>query len=354
MFHPADFKLLPEHEQALTQPFSGDPEVAETFNIWLYDGKRNIGINVHPRATGGKMMTSVTVFLPDGRIARANHGADASFTDKWRPEAPHVKLHCVEPLHHWELDIDDLPVYLTSDAEQASRTVENDDPVFRVSARARIETVAPAWINGALLPESRQTLEAASFWFGNRTAAGFDPRAFRYDQLIRGDGRVRFEGADYDFDGVGLRGHVRGVRRMPGMVGHTWAEGYCPETKRGFGTTMFLREGGGYVHSEGFLFENGKLYPARAIHQPKIDRNPANADYVFELACDELGLVRILGTDVRAFWWQMQGWGVHAPLRFGWDGSAPLLMKQGIGCFRWENGDIGYGLVERSGGPASA
>lgn len=349
MFHPADLTLRDEHEKALTEPFADDPEVAETFNIWLYDGDRNIGLNIHPRATGGKMSTAVTIFLPDGRIARSNHGPEESFSDPWQPEAPHVKLHCAQPFRRWDFAIEDLPVYLTSDAEQASRTVADDDPKFTISASAQIDTVAPVWINGALLPESRQTLEAASLWFGNRTVSGFDPRTFRYDQLLRGNGMIVFEGKSHAFSGVGLRGHVRGARRMPGMVGHTWAEGYCAQSGRGFGTTMFLRPGGGYVHSEGFLLQDDRMYPARTIHQPSIDRDPANRDYVFELACDELGLVRITGTDVRAFWWQLQGWGVHAPIRFGWDPAAPVLMKQGIGRFQWDNGDIGYGLVERSG-----
>ena len=349
MYHPSDFKPLPEHEGALTAPFADDPEVIETFNIWLYDAARNIGVNLHPRATGGAMSCAITVFLPDGRIARANHGGEGSFSDPNRPESKFVKLHCVTPFERWNARVAEAPVYMTSDAGQALGTVPDETPTTTISLTTSIETTAPIWVNGGLLPESRQTIGDASFWFGNRTVAGYDPRTFRYDHLVRGEGEVVFEGQTLAFSGVGLRGHVRGVRRMPGMLGHTWAEGYCPETKRGFGTTMFIRKGGGYVHNEAFLFENGRMYPARAIWTPHIDRNPANRDYVFELACDELGLVRIHGHDMRAFWWQMQGWGVHAPLKFGCDPSAPVLMRQGIGRFTWENGDVGYGLVERSG-----
>jgi hypothetical protein len=112
---------------------------------------------------------------------------------------------------------------------------------------------------------------------------------------------------------------------------------------------MFLREGGGYVHSEAFVFEDGVMHPARIICTPHLDRDPASCDTVFELACDALGLVRITGHDVRAFWWAMQGWGVPAPIRYGCDRNAPVLMKQGITRFAWDNGDIGYGLLERSG-----
>lgn len=350
MFHSADTTLTPEHDHALTAPLREDPEAIETFNIWLYDGARNIGINLHPRATGGAMESAITIFLPDGRIARANHGVPGTFTDAARPSSQHVKLHCERPFERWSGVVDDAAVYMTSDEEQASRTVD-DTPTARISAEFAFEMVAPVWVNGALLPESRQTLQdQVSWWFGNRLASGFSPLAFRYDQLIEGKGVIHFEGQDYAFAGVGLRGHVRGVRRMPGMLGHCWAEGYCPQSRRGFGTTMFLRKGGGYVHSEAFLFEDGVLHPARIVATPQIDRDPRSAEGVFELACDALGLRRILSSDVRAFWWQLPSWGEHGAVRFGWKADAPVLMKQAIARFTWEDGgDVGYGLVERSG-----
>jgi hypothetical protein len=348
--HPADITLTPDHDLALVAPLPDDPEVIETFNIWLYDGARNTGINLHPRATGGAMESAITVFLPDGRIARANHGAPGPFTDPRRPSSAVVKLFCEKPFERWQVVVDDAQVYMTSDADQAART-SDDTPTTRISMEASFTMVAPAWINGALLPESRQTLQdQVSWWFGNRIAAGFSPLAYRYDQLIEGSGTIHFEGRDYPFEGVGLRGHVRGVRRMPGMLGHTWAEGYCPETKRGFGSTMFLRKGGGYVHSEGFLFEDGVLHPARVICTPHIERDPRVTGSVFELACDALGLRRIVAEDLRTFWWQLPSWGEHGAVRFGWNPEAPVLMRQGIARFTWEDGgDTGYGLIERSG-----
>jgi hypothetical protein len=112
---------------------------------------------------------------------------------------------------------------------------------------------------------------------------------------------------------------------------------------------MFSREGGGYHHSEGFLVRDGELHPARVISLPHLDRDPEKRDHVFELACDALGLVRIQGHDLRAFWWRMQAWGAHAPILYGCERQAPRLMKQAIDRFTWEDGAVGYGLVERSG-----
>ena len=61
-------------------------------------------------------------------------------------------------------------------------------------------------------------------------------------------------------------------------------------------------------------------------------------------------MARSLSSDVRAFWWQLPSWGEHGAVRFGWRADAPVLMKQGVARFTWEDGgDVGYGLVERSG-----
>ena len=349
-WHPADLALTAAHESALLAPDPAEPELAETFNVWLYDPDTDTGFNIHPRAGGGTMISSITAFLPDGRIARANFGDEGSFADQLRPASAFVALEIVEPFKHWRVVASDAPVWLTSDAEQAGGLIEPREPSATISFTADIYDAADPWINGALLPESRKTMqEPTSWWMGNRTSTGFDPRAFRYDVLVRGQGVVRFEGRDYPMNGVGLRGHVRGVRRVAGMIAHCWSEGLSLDGQRGFGSTMFVREGGGYEHSEAFLIQDGVRYPARIIATPHLNRDPANPFSVFELACDELGLVRIEAEDLRQFWWRMDGWGAPTPIRYGADRDAPLLMKQGIARYRWADETLGYGLQERSG-----
>lgn len=349
-WHPADLILTAEHETALLTPDPAQPELGETFNVWLYDPETDTGFNIHPRAGGGTMISSITAFLPDGRIARANFGDEGSFTDPSRPASAFVALEIIEPFKHWRVVVSDAPVWLTSDAEQAAGGIEPRDPTTTISFTADIFDAAEPWINGALLPESRQTMqEPVSWWMGNRTSAGFDPRAFRYDVLVRGQGAIRFEGRDYPMDGVGLRGHVRGVRRVAGMIAHCWSEGLSLDGQRGFGSTMFVRAEGSYEHSEAFLLQDGVRYPARIIATPHLNRDPVNPFSVFELACDELGLVRIEAEDLRQFWWRMDGWGAQTPIRYGAQQDAPLLMKQGIAQYRWSDGTLGYGLQERSG-----
>ena len=357
-YHPADFKLLADHDHALIDSV-GDPEIVETFNTWVYDGNSNTGFNLYPLATPGRMETGVTVFLPDGRIARANYGGVATFSDPACPASTHAALKCVEPFKRWTVTVNEMPVWMTNDEDNATRSITDMTPTTTISLEAELNMPAPPWINGALLPESRQTLdERVGGWFSNRLSAGFSPLAFRYDQLVEGRGEVRFEGRTYPIVGEGLKGHVRGVRRLDGMAGHTWAEGYSADGRRGFGVTMFPRRGGGYLHSEGFLFQNGEVYPARVIHLSHVPRDPAQKAFVFELACDALGLVRILGEEKRVFWWTIDHWGswrtatrTETPtIAYGFNADAAMIMRQGVARFTWEDGsDIGHGIVEQSG-----
>lgn len=349
-FNPADLQLRPEDDFALVQPLN-DQNIVETFNIWIHDGIRNVGINLHPLLSPGEMKCAITAFLPDGRILDVHHYGQARFDDPARPASAHVRLECVEPFRKWAITIDGAPVTVSSDAEHRAGPIADHEPSARLSFKGELRMVSPPWINGALLPESRQTVDAmVGGWFANRLTDGFSPQAFRYDQLVEGSGVLTFEGQDYPIDGQGVKGHVRGVRRLAGMTGHTWAEGYSPDGQRGFGVTMFTRPGGGYHHSEAFLLEKGKVYPARIIALPHLVRDPAKVDAVYELACDELGLVRIFGHETRSYWFSINGWDNPGPIICGFNPAGHYLMRRGLVRFTWEDdGAIGHGFVESSG-----
>ncbi len=349
-FHPADLTLRPEDDLALVEPLS-DPGVQETFNIWLHDGARNVGLNLHPKVTPGEMVCAITAFLPDGRILDVHHAGPAKFSDPARPASAYVKLECLEPFRKWSIIIDEAPVSVTSDEAHRSGPIADHEPDARLSFKGELRLVSPPWINGALLPESRQTVgDLVGGWFSNRLSDGFSPEAFRYDQLIDGAGVLTFEGREYPLNGQGVKGHVRGVRTLAGMTGHTWAEGYSPDRQRGFGVTMFTRPGGGYHHSEAFLLQGGKVYPARILAIPHLVRDPAKVDAVYELACDELGLVRIFARESRSYWFSLNGWDNPGPIVSGFTPEGHYVMRRGLVRFTWEDdGAVGHGFVESSG-----
>ena len=57
-WHPADLALTPAHESALLTVDQSEPELGETFNVWLYDPATDTGFNIDPRAFGGRMISS--------------------------------------------------------------------------------------------------------------------------------------------------------------------------------------------------------------------------------------------------------------------------------------------------------
>lgn len=342
--------LRPEQDHLLTGLLPEDGEARETMNVWFYDGQRDIGFNIHAGMFDGEMAAPVTMFLPGGRILRIRSDQPAKFGDGSRPHSLRVSYTCEQPFRAWRFAIDALPVWETSDGQLAAGTIADETPTTTVSLSASAEMVSPAYLQGAMLPEAAAEIAGEpGLWFACRVRAGLTPEAFRYDQMFHATGTITFEGVEYPFDGYGLRGHVRGVRALGKMAGHTWLAGAFP-SGTAFAIQTFPRPEGGYFFSEGYLFRDGMVYPNRVIHAPRFNPDADEPGFVVELACDQLGLTRIEGRDRRLFWWSMAKWGDGQPPRWGFDPAAGMVMRQGVTEYRLD-GETGYGMCERSGAP---
>ncbi len=317
-------------------------------NVWCFDGERNIGFNIHAGMYRGEMTAPVTIFLPDGRILRIRTDAPAHFTDGARPHTRHVRYTCDAPFRTWRFDIDDMPVWVTSDAELAAGAIRDETPTTTVSLHAVSEMLSPVYLQGGMLPEAAAAVAGEpGLWFACRVRSGLTPEAFRFDQMFRARGTIVFEGKTYDFEGFGLRGHVRGYRALGKMDGHSWLAGAF-DSGMTFGIQTFPRPDGGYHFTEAYIWKDGVLYPNRVIHAPRMNYDASEPGFVVELACDQLGLTRIEGVDKRLFWWSMGAWGDGQPPRWGVDPDAAMVMRQAVteyGC----DGEVGYGMCERSG-----
>lgn len=349
--------LNPEDDLALTALMREDPQVAETFNVWLYDPEKNVGINVHPAVQGGRMGAMASIFLPDGRVLRAQDEA-AVFSSPSEFGSKHIQYTCKEPFREWAYRADKLPVFVTSGVDQKRGGVADKAPSAKVSFEIEAVTKAPPYIQGTLLPEAGEAIKGLpGRWIAVHLSSGPSELTRRYDQALAGAGSISFEGQTYEFSGYGLRGHVRGVRDLDGMEGHTWIGAVFPSGIC-LGVQVYPRSDGGYHLSEAYLYKDGVMYPNRVIYASRLNRNPDVHKFVVELACDELGLTRIVGEDRQAFWWSMSSWtgGTTADAKskqerridYGIDPDAPLLMKQAVSVFELD-GEIGSGMCERSG-----
>jgi hypothetical protein len=340
--------LRPEQDHLLTGPLPEDELAAETMNVWFYDGARDTGFNIHASVANGVMTAPVTVFLPDGRILRIRTDEPDRFTDPREPHTKHVRYTCEAPFRKWRMRIDELPVWVTNAEELHRGAITREDPTTTVSLELEAEMMSPVYLQGAMLPEAADLIEGEpGLWFAARVRSGLTPAAFRFDQMYRGTGHIRFEGQIYPFEGFGLRGHVRGVRQLSKMDGHTWLGGAFPSGMT-FGIQTFPRPEGGFHFTEGYIYKNGIMYPNRVIYAPRMNYDPDEPEFTLELACDQLGLTRITGSDRRLFWWSMAAWGRNEPPRWGIDPQSAMVMRQAVTRYECD-GEIGYGIAERSG-----
>jgi hypothetical protein len=346
---PFSFGLRPDQDHLLLGPHPEDPMAAETMNVWVHDGDRNTGFNIHAQMQNGEMRAPVTVFLPDGRILRIRTDTPAAFTDPARPHTQHVRYACEQPFRKWRFEIDDLPVWVTNKDELSNGVVADETPTTKVSIVAEATMLSPAWLQGTLLAEAYEAVAEtpAGIWIAARVQSGMTSEAFRFEQAIVAEGEIRFEGETFPFKGYGLRGHVRGTRIMGGMDGHTWLSGATPGGTA-FGLLSFPRPEGGFHFSEAFLFRNGVLYPSRARYAPPMSYDPDQGEYVIELVNDQLGLTRITGRDERLFWWSMAAWGSQQAPRWGLAPDAQMVMRQALARFEID-GETAFGMNERSG-----
>ncbi|NBU84890.1 MAG: hypothetical protein EBS21_09940 [Sphingomonadaceae bacterium] len=341
--------LLPEQDHALVAPLAADPTAGETMNFWAYDPVRDIGINIHPRIGSGQVHCMVTLFLPGGRILR-QRADTGTFYDPAAPGSAHVRYRCEVPFRRWHYTVDQLPAFVTSDGEQRAAVVEDETPTASITLRLIADGAAPVWRNGTMTAESAQMMAgAAGLWIGGRLSSGMSSESYRYDQLVRVLGEVETPDGTLQFEGSGLRSHVRGTRKLEGMAGTCWMSGLFPSGK-GFGVLVNIGVDGRYWFSEACITDGTTLSPARVLQFPGRHHDLDEGRFWVQLASDSHGLIDIAGEDVRAFYWSMPSWGSTAtvPPRYGKDPEAGILMKQALARYQW-NGETGFGLNERSG-----
>ena len=96
---------------------------------------------------------------------------------------------------------------------------------------------------------------------------------YRIEQLFRAEGTLRLDGRTRDFKGVGSRIHRQSVRPMAAFRGHCWQSAVFPDG-RAFGYIAYpLRDGEREAdrYNIGYLYQDGKMYPARARSIPSCE-----------------------------------------------------------------------------------
>ena len=297
---------------------------SETYNQWVYDPARGIGLNVwfaSGQNGGGKpfpeFMATVIAFV-DGETfigsseGHGNHPGGVA--------AGNAFLTIVEPFKR--LQIDYLGLLKPSAGVQKDGSVDHGlEPVLSKMTLA-VEIVSPAIEQGSQGDR------------GEVAASGTIPRsALRYEQLCRITGPIQIGSRRLQLDALGMRSHRRNSASIydSGAVGHTWATALFP-SGRGFHLLSYQVEPKGEVGSlYGHYFDGARYHEAKVLRFPYFTGEFGKEQSTLEMVVDG----RLITIEVIS----------DAPL-VNIPPKGPRLSRSAA-QFRMD-GEVGGGLLERS------
>ncbi|AYJ85301.1 hypothetical protein D3Y57_04590 (plasmid) [Sphingomonas paeninsulae] len=324
-----------------------DPDTFETYNVWLVDGARRLGVNMHLYyLRDGIARERASLFLPDGRTYITH--SKGTYDRAEYPGGSSLRYHCVKPFERWNFSWKSTASELTETAERAGFVAGG--PEVRVEVAIEAETITEPWI----IP-----LSTGPFSLQGPAMISKGVMLGKYEQILHGLGSVSVAGETFDFAGVGLRGHVRGPRDTTGMGSHAWLTGHF-SSGRGFGLKILYTLSGEAYFSEAYIANGGKIIRATIQAAPTLSRDPNDRSYVVEL--DALSeTIRIEGTNFHTTWIPLGGWGSDkGGTRKAGGGTgafasghglvkdAEKIMSQSCARFLWD-GEEGFGMCELSG-----
>jgi hypothetical protein len=189
----------------------------------------------------------------------------------------------------------------------------------------------PAWV------QDYRAEKLAGMSDKEKTDAGLMGYGYRIEQLFRGEGTLTLDGTRRDFRAVGSRIHRQSVRPMAAFRGHCWQSAVFPDG-RAFGYIAYpLRPGESEKerYNIGYLYQNGRMYPARARSIPFLRKIMPRGDDVSVELETEFGVTKIGGTtDLSTF-------------HLGNQAVSGFNNQQSGACYRLD-GMTAFGMIERS------
>lgn len=312
-----------------------NPQMRESTSVWLYEehgafGFPRVGIEAeaacweHRRVQGNVAIAGARVL--NGACAGAAHspfGADG------RPTvlgAGPIAFTCIDPFRRWRMTFDGSAVDGTVEQQIANAL----DPDKRTPLRFDVELdmITPAWAQD-ISPEKVARMSAADAEEAANMGIGW-----RFEQLFRARGVFHVDGRDHAFSGSGLRVKRQSVRPLGGFRGHCWQSAVFPDG-RAFGYITYPPREDGSAYNDGYIFQHGTMYPARAITIPWLRRIVGEGDDVSLTLQSALGITHI------------QGVTALSTFRVGNPDIGGLNLHQGGARYRWDD-QTAYGMIERS------
>jgi prepilin-type processing-associated H-X9-DG protein len=327
--------LAPEKDLILPEKPS-NPEMRESTSIWLYEengefGFPRGGIEAEASSWDNRLFQANFAFA-DGRVLDgAGRGpAPSPIGPDGRPTvigAGSVTFRCIEPFRRWTMLFDGPAI----DGHVSDQIAGAFSGKARIPVRLEVDMtmVTPAWVQDnspekvAKMSEA-DAIEAANMGIG-----------YRFEHLFRAEGTFEVDGRTRRLRGSGLRVHRQSVRPLAGFRGHCWQSAVFPDG-RAFGFIAYPpREDGSEPYNDGYVYQDGQMYPARAVQIPWLRRIVGKGDDVSLELDSAVGRTRIEGTSALS------------TFRVGNPDIGGLNLQQGGALYRW-GGQSAYGMIERS------
>jgi len=327
--------LAPHYDYMLTEK-PEDPNMRESASVWVYEengefafprnGIEAIGSNwEHHRY-------DCNFAFADGRaLYESRHDADSH-----SPIGPDgratilgsggLRFECIDPYRRWRVTYEGSPIDTTS-ADIAAGTVDTGRTT-PLRYEIDITMVTPAWVQDNT-PEALARMTERE-----RTDAGLMGFGYRMEHHFRGEGTLWLDGKERRFKAVGNRIHRQSVRPLEAFRGHCWQAAVFPDG-RAFGYIAYPPAEDGSTYNEGYIYQDGKWYPAVATRIPWLADLGDDQDTSLELE-SELGRTVIRGV------------GCLNTYKVGQEGElAGFALNQGGTKYTWD-GETAYGMIERS------
>jgi hypothetical protein len=324
-----------------------DPEMRESASFWLFEEKGQFGFpRIGIEAQGAVWEThrfDANFAFEGGWVLRESTRAPTlpSIGPDGKASvlgAGPLQFRCIEPFRRWAVSFDgaaydgaveeqirsEFAVYGDGDRNKGLEGRKRTPLSFDVE----LIMVTPAWVQDYSPDKLAQMSEQ------EHADAGLMGYGYRIEHHFRGEGVLRLDGQTLDFKAVGSRIHRQSVRPMGAFRGHCWQSAVFPDG-RAFGYIAYPPRPDGSSYNNGYVYQDGKMYPARATRIPFL-RNimPRGDDVSLELE-SELGVARIeAATTLSTFHMSNPGTNglnnQQSGVRYTWDGMTA------------------YGMIERS------
>lgn len=330
--------LTPDHDLFFAEQ-PRDPEMRESASLWIYEENGafalpRVGIEAEAKSWDMRRVQA-NFALGDGRIldATGSGAAHSPLGPDGRPTvfgAGPLSFRCIEPFRRWAMTYDGTAIDGTVE-QQIQRTL---DPERRIPVRVEVEMemATPAWAHDNS-PEKLAKMSDAKR--AEATSMGI---GWRLEHTFRGEGTLQLDGETRDFRCIGSRIKRQSIRPLTAFRGHCWQSALFPDG-RAFGFITYPPgEDGSEPYNDGYIFQDGEMYPARATRIPWLRRLVGDGEDVSLELESELGVSRI---DASALFSTFMIMGKRDGLPFDFN------LQQAGARYTWD-GATSYGMLERS------